>query len=461
MKKYLSFSKRQPSLDRFAVSRGGWSGSERFNGKSFRRTSAASLNTRSIQVVRGAYNIDLNKVDSSFTKLHRACLLNDDAQVRKHIQKVDNNLHDSSHRYPIHLTTVNGNLAILKLLIENGADPNVQDNEGNTPLIKSIECGHEHLVKYFLANGADPNQSDMDNNTALHWAITTESIIAIEALLNSQRCDLTLRNNKDETCLHLAVRSPLINTSTFESMVKNGADLQAKDQLGLTVLDIAHACNNKVALNAFSRYCRLEKNPACNNHSTPLTNVTNDDSAQQQLNANGNTDCEKAGIQRPVQQQAANSDSGKSMNEDYRSRYQSKNRENLEYEKRLIQLNAQIERLKLDLSYLKEQNESLKLNRHELVQENSRLKLENSKLVEQLKSNKKRQDSIGRTPSSSSSERPPSQREEFHDTSSTPPVALAHGHPDETIECRSHKEFLVARRMNQERINKLKNSLTT
>lgn len=433
MKKYLPFSRRQPSLDRFAVSRGGWAGSDRFNGKSLRRTSAASLNTRSIQVVRGAYNIDLNKVDSSFTKLHRACLLNDDTQVKKHIHKVDNNLHDSSNRYPIHLATVNGNFAIIKLLIENGANPNVQDNEGNTPMIKSIECGHEHLVKYFLSNGADPNLSDLDNNTALHWAIMTESIIAIDALLSSKKCDLTLRNNKDETCLHLAVRSPLINTLTFDLMVKAGSDLNAKDQLGLTVLDIAQACNNKVAMNAFNRHYGQGED------FKPRVDSYQNDGNNPSDNNNDNNNQET---------------SAKKMCDEYKQKYMTKNRENLEYEKRLIQLNAQIERLKLDMSFMKEQNEKLESDYEQLRSENSKLKLENSTLLEQINLLKQREP----TAEPVASARDSSRKEAGIFSNESKTIDLEKVEP---IECRSHEEFLVARALNQKRINKLKSGLTT
>lgn len=411
MKKFLPFSRRQPSLDRYTVNRSGRAGSDRFNGKSMRRTSAASLNTRSIQVVRGAYNIDLNKVDSSFTKLHRACLLNDDAQVKKHIHKVDNNLHDSSHRYPIHLATVNGNFEIVKLLIENQADPNVKDNEENTPLIKSIECGHEHLVKYLLGNGADPNLSDSHNNTALHWAIMTESIIAIDALMTSKKCDFSLRNNKDETCLHLAVRSPLINTLTFESMIIGGSDLEAKDQLGLTALDIAQACNNKIATLAFDR-C-LSGSQIANTKTSPCNQSDTNDKHT----------------------------NSKKMSDEYKLKYMAKNKENLEYERRLIKLTAQIDRLKFDMVYMKEQNEKLENDNDKLYTENSKLKIENSDLSEELRKFKE----VGARPESEASGRDKGEDLDRVDS----------------VECRSHGEFLVARAFMQEEINKLKYGLST
>lgn len=411
MKKFLPFSKRQPSLDRFSVQRGGWAGSDRFNGKSLRRTSATSLNTRSIQVVRGAYNIDLNKVDSSFTKLHRACLMNDDAQVRKHLLKVDNNSHDTSNRYPIHLATVNGNFTIVKLLIENQANPNVQDNEGNTPLIKSIQCGHEHLVKYLLSNGANPNLCDLDNNTALHWALITESMIAVDALMSSKKCDLALKNCKEETCLHLAVRSPIINTATFDAMIRGGSDLNALDQFGLTAMDIAQASNNKVAINALKRYYES---------SIPKPKKV-DDKDDNNLNE------QLENIQK--------------ICEEYKQKYAAKNQENLENEKRLIKVNSQLERLKFDMTCVEEQNLELESKIEKLTEENSKLKAENSDFLEQ----------INRLAQSSSTQVPENTRDTIIGS-----LSKNHELSDiESIHCRSYEAFLAEKKAQCEKISKL------
>lgn len=416
MKKFLPFARRQPSLDRYTVNRGGWAGSDKFSVKSMRRTSAASLNRKSIQVVRGAYNIDLNKVDSSFTKLHRACLLNDDAQVRKNLHKVDNDAHDSSHRYPLHLATVNGNSTIVKLLIENNANPNVQDNESNTPLIKSIECGHEHLVKYLLSNGADPNISDSENNTALHWAILTESIIAIDALLSSKKCDLSLRNNKDETCLHLAVRSPLINTHAFETMMIAGPDLKAKDQLGLSAVDIAQACNNKIAMSVFEKFIKRDE-PDRNTHDID-----------------------------PKQSHSSNNEKNLiKLCEDYKSKYAIKNQENLEHEKMIIQLNAEIERLTLDMNCIKEMHDKLKKDCKDLTKENTRLRSENVSLMKQLTTYKHNGRHLIAEINSSGV------RSNGLDGTQT----------IDSSECRNHKEFLLVKASQEKKIKELQRGLMT
>lgn len=410
MKKFLPFSKRQPSLDHFGINRGGFNASERVNGKTSRRISATSLNSRSIQVVRGAYNIDLNKVDSRFTKLHRACLLNDDSQVKKHIYKIDNNSRDSSNRYPIHLACVNGNFNIVKLLVENEANLNVQDNDGNTPLIKSIESGQEHLVKYLLDNGADPNITDLAHNSALHWAFMTESMIAIDALMSSRKCNYTLRNQKDETCLHIAVRCNLIHSFTYQTLIEAGADITSRDQLGLTPLDIAQACDNKRALEAFER-CRL-----INQDSTSM--------AKNNFDERNNSD---------------QSNNVRKLCEEYKVKYLTKNRENLEYEKKLIHLNGEMERLKLDMSYLKEQNTKLENERDELISKIENLESLNNDLKNSMN---KFQENIPDARAKTDTKNLGPEKPEYMCTESM-----------------DHESFLTTKNVLQDRINLLRNEV--
>ena len=49
-----------------------------FNRHSIGSYSSVSNRSMVIQLIRGAYNIDLAKVDQSFTKLHKSCFLNQD-----------------------------------------------------------------------------------------------------------------------------------------------------------------------------------------------------------------------------------------------------------------------------------------------------------------------------------------------------------------------------------------------
>ena len=68
-----------------------------------------------------------------------------------------------------------GNLEIVKLLVESGADiNNAKDNIGNTALTYASYFGRLEVVIYLVENGADVNAKDEYGETALDKASTKE-----------------------------------------------------------------------------------------------------------------------------------------------------------------------------------------------------------------------------------------------------------------------------------------------
>ena len=46
-----------------------------------------------------------------------------------------------------------------------GADINIQDRGGNTPLARAAAGGHDAVVRFLLENGANPDIADEDEET--------------------------------------------------------------------------------------------------------------------------------------------------------------------------------------------------------------------------------------------------------------------------------------------------------
>ncbi|MDR1366883.1 MAG: ankyrin repeat domain-containing protein [Puniceicoccales bacterium] len=69
-----------------------------------------------------------------------------------------------------------GDLEIVELLLNNGANPNLKriDEYGNeiTPLGKAVEAGAVSVVKLLLKQGANPHWKDLRNRTLLHMAMS-------------------------------------------------------------------------------------------------------------------------------------------------------------------------------------------------------------------------------------------------------------------------------------------------
>ena len=72
----------------------------------------------------------------------------------------------------LHQAARDGDIANVKLLISNGANPN-EIVDGFTPLHTAAERGHEEIVKIFLLNGANVNAKGNAAWTPLHLAATS------------------------------------------------------------------------------------------------------------------------------------------------------------------------------------------------------------------------------------------------------------------------------------------------
>jgi ankyrin repeat protein len=76
---------------------------------------------------------------------------------------------------PLYTAAVQGELAIVRLLLEAGADPN-QESSGESegiPLCAAASWGRTEVVRLLLEHGADPNLAERPKDgamTALRWA---------------------------------------------------------------------------------------------------------------------------------------------------------------------------------------------------------------------------------------------------------------------------------------------------
>lgn len=134
----------------------------------------------------------LDKHDK-WTPLHMACWFNDTDACRLLLQagaKPDAklNLHGllnftdeygsiSCHRVfkksPVHIATSNGNVALLKMLVDNGANKDLISFTGGTPLHIAVKNSDETLVQLLLANGAAVNLPNAAGLTPLECAHDT------------------------------------------------------------------------------------------------------------------------------------------------------------------------------------------------------------------------------------------------------------------------------------------------
>jgi ankyrin repeat protein len=73
------------------------------------------------------------------------------------------------------IAATNGHIAMVRLLLEHGADPNLRNYDGVTALHNAVYENQLDIVALLLEAGADPNIKDRFGNTAYDLAQRNEN----------------------------------------------------------------------------------------------------------------------------------------------------------------------------------------------------------------------------------------------------------------------------------------------
>ncbi|RMJ17991.1 hypothetical protein CDV36_002318 [Fusarium kuroshium] len=108
---------------------------------------------------------------------------------------------------PLTAAASKGYTEVVRLLLEEKADPGFSDDDGRTPLDLAASGGHTEAAIILLKAGADPNVLDERRWTPLHHAASRGLLRVAEALLNCG-VNVNARTILKETALHFAVAHP-------------------------------------------------------------------------------------------------------------------------------------------------------------------------------------------------------------------------------------------------------------
>ena len=144
-------------------------------------------------------------------------------------------------RRPMHFAASNGNIELLKLLIEHGADPKAPSRTdiGVTPAYMAAQEGHAGCVELLLKHNADPNQARTDDGTTpVHAAVLEGHTECVELLLKHNADPNQARTDNGTTPMFMAAQEG--QAECVELLLKYSADPnQATTNNGSTPLHIA------------------------------------------------------------------------------------------------------------------------------------------------------------------------------------------------------------------------------
>ena len=120
--------------------------------------------------------------EKGYSSLTLACYYSNNevaSYLIKHVKDINSK---SSYGTPLMAATVKKNIYLVKLLLENNANPNLTDKNNSTALHFSVIFSQEKIIKLLVKYQAKSNIKDNRGNTALDYAKIINNIKIIQLL---------------------------------------------------------------------------------------------------------------------------------------------------------------------------------------------------------------------------------------------------------------------------------------
>ena len=130
-----------------------------------------------------------------------------------------------------------GDLAGVRVMIEQGASPTGTNQYGQTALMFASNEGHKDVAEFLIQQGADVNAVDGQGNSALMDAAGGGFFPDLIKLLYEKGAKVNAINKNGDTALIIAAGSG--HEETVKMLVKYKADISIKNCKGKTAFDAA------------------------------------------------------------------------------------------------------------------------------------------------------------------------------------------------------------------------------
>jgi len=151
----------------------------------------------------------------------------------------------SDLRTPLYDAAKYGHISVAQLLLTEGANVNAKTKYGNTPLLVAACSGHVDVVKLLLSNGADVHAKSDSGERPIHMAAESGNL-EITQLLLARGAKVNVRTKPTsglgDTPLHVAARHG--HTTVGELLLANGAKVNSRGGTINGYTPLHHAVNS-------------------------------------------------------------------------------------------------------------------------------------------------------------------------------------------------------------------------
>jgi ankyrin repeat protein len=181
------------------------------------------------------------KVPRRITGLHLAAYFGVQEAVHAVLGSHYLNSTDSYGRTPLSWAAANGHEAVVKLLVEKGAEMETKDKDssGQTPLSWAASRGHEAVVKLLLEKGAELETKDSKySRTPLSYAAENGHEAVVKLLLEKV-AELETKDKDSSGQTPLSWAASRGHEAVVKLLLEKGAELETIDDYGQTPLSWA------------------------------------------------------------------------------------------------------------------------------------------------------------------------------------------------------------------------------
>ncbi|XP_043909846.1 DNA-binding protein RFXANK [Protopterus annectens] len=138
--------------------------------------------------------------------IHQLAAHGEKSQLCEILQKGDHLLNKADERgfTPLMWAAAFGEIAVVRYLLDKGADPSILAMERESALSLASNGGYTDIVTILLEKGVDINVYDWNGGTPLLYAVRGNHVKCVEALL-AHGADLTMEADSGYTPMDLAV----------------------------------------------------------------------------------------------------------------------------------------------------------------------------------------------------------------------------------------------------------------